>query len=647
MKIFSTLITNVMEDTTKIKNSKNMDVKKTIDSEVESQFNKEIVHFRKLGFELNNSEKKEIKNFVLNGSGEKDEKRNAIFVALTRKIEIDFDKLEAINIAISGTSVEESNALQKIFWDMKKNNDEDYDSIKNILAQTLTNTTIKLMSKGMDLRLKYNSFKNYNSSYSYHTSDGLYVQLKSHEKIYTYTEYKGNFKDLEGDDKISYLIEKNARSEKLTESEMSYLKLELNNRYSDELDNILNDMDTFEFKKLIDNAITGSDGEVREKDRDKLKLILDDIDSFKENYNKFTSELTSWNLSLQENFKTFEKSGHKHKINNDISKLLSQKIHDYILSEGKVSRLKLSSEIRLQELKQCSDRISVSIDDMDYNKTKNELKKFDNILFTLSDEGFRNTELTKNSLKHSYGINYFNARLYSVNARSVFNLLENANIGLNFSQKPDKITKWHSYYKSKSINVPGQREIHSNIFRYSKIDEIDSNANIKTRLDTCKKTDFELLARHRKRIYGYQLLNSNPINNSIRELFIGMSPSEFHKFSILNFYFRQFHSEEILSFKNFNLNLKIFFEDYGVTEFDFSASNYDLNLNVKCENPNFIKQIRKHERSYTTDLSNLGFKKITTSSSIDRVSINYEGLPPHSYLDNVEKNTFSSNQVSV
>jgi len=648
MNVTNSIKSHIKESITQFSHTQKKDAKTDTLSTLNNDIPEVIEYFQNQGYNLTKTELAGIRNFYSKAEGTKQEKLDSLKTAHTKGIELSEDKLEAVHIALSGTTVEEAKTLSRVFLELRSSGDEDYIKFKHLLARTLTNTTLKVMSKGMDLKLTVTEAVNYYAREAY-TDHGFATFTRTGESLYIDKEYTGSFLDQMNNEQLTELVEKNAKGQTLTEEELSSVKESFNERYVKTLDNLLDSMDTYGFATLIGEAVLGADGEFSDPELVILGGLPKEIKDLKTSYDSFHQGVSDLSDALQNQFGDFDQNNHTEEaFKSTIPQRLTEKLHDYILNRDESSYFKSASENDLMNLKKSADSMEIAIKEQDYAAFTDELKSFKDTMSTMSKEPFSNSKYIESRFKGPYKVLSAKPNIYTRNAKHVLNLLESANIGVEYSDDPEVIRTQRRKWKTTEIDAPIGGTFYEDTVIMTARNSIDRDGNIKNYFYASRNTKESLgiLRKHNKRIYGNGLLNIASSKFEFREFYMNMLNINSSDINILDIRFRQQEHVNILDFGNFQLDMKVYFSSYGIAWFNFHAFDYNMTLTVKSDNENLINFIKRDESRYEEQVQMMGFKNLTLQNEHIDVTIKSSTSSSSSSVF-LEKNSHTTFEVSI
>lgn len=171
---------------------------------------------------LSSNRARELKKAV-NMCSQNDERLKTIEIMKSKGIDLSEKNIEAVQLALRGTSLEDAKKLNKLFSDMCVKGDKDLENFKGLMAETIAKTTIGLIKSGLNLELSKE--KTLNQYVHVTTSAGGFASQKfSNHKRYAEI-FKGHF--IDEDPKIQSIINSLSTSPNISKSDEAYLSQNL------------------------------------------------------------------------------------------------------------------------------------------------------------------------------------------------------------------------------------------------------------------------------------------------------------------------------------------------------------------------------------------------------------------------------------
>lgn len=512
---------------------------------------------------------------------ENDEIRlKSLEIMKAKGIELSDEKIEAVQLALRGTTIEDAKKLNGILSKLCSQADKDLHKFKDIMAETLTKTTIALISNGLDLKLSKTKILNQYTKVST-SMGGYYDQKATNHKSYTEI-FKGHFKD--EDNRLECIINNLAELKTISKSDEQYLFSKLKDRYSDKLNDIIDDMNAFEFSELVCQAILGADGEL---------TVTETIE-----IDRFTSDL-----------KTFYKSSDV--FHESIQFLLNQTSQDdeyYLLLKSKLKSYTFFRE----SSPFLKENISDVLNEMIQLTDKKDIEKLKETFKQLSGNHYSNSKYLEHRFMGPFNNKDMRPHQFENVADGILSLISSANMNIQFDSEVSD-TKRYQRVSVWSNDLHSLYGCAPNPVSYSMILNQDEE---------------HIITEHNKRIKGYALLNTS-------EEYYGNFMKGNDEMFLLDFQFRYLNSYNYI----FNMRVSFFNTSPSLVSFTF----VDNNLNVDIYgNESTIERLKSTSTQFENSIKSIGSHKLSSGNTYQnsKIKTNY-------YTVFSEQSTIESFQVTV
>ena len=523
---------------------------------------------------------KRISDENLVNNNQDNQRTNTIEIMKSKGIELSNEKIEAVHLALCGTTLEDARKLNKVFTSLCEKADKDLEKFKDILADTITKTTIGLIKNGLDLKLSKTKILNQYAKVT--TSMGGYhdQRASSHKR---YTEiFKGHF--IDEDDRLETIINSLAETKDITLSNESYLFSELKDRFKDTLDSIIDDMDSYEFSQLINQAILGADGELTVTETINISRVTSEINDFKKTSDEFYYSIKSLISEINNDSKLYP--------------MLKSKLKEYLFFRESSSFLRSSTSNTLYEMIQATD-------DKDIEKL--------NLLFKeLPSNHFSNSKYLEHSFTGPFKEKNVRPHEFENVANGILSLIGHANMNIKFDSEISEIKRYQR------VTV-WTNDIYSH-YGYK--------PNPMSFSMTLSQDEKRVLTEHNKRIEGYSLLTTN-------QEYYGSFISSNDEMTLLDFQFK------FLSPHDYIFNLYVSFFNTSPSLVSFSFIENSLNINIWGEESS-IERVKNYTSVFEDKIKSIGSHKLNRSNSFKSTTVRI-----NHHTVRTEESTLDRFQVTV
>jgi len=505
---------------------------------------------------------------------------NTIEIMKAKGIELSNEKIEAVHLALCGTTLEDTQKLNKVFTSLCEKADKDLDKFKDILTETITKTTIGLIKNGLDLKLSKTSILNQYAKVT--TSIGGYhdQRASSHKR---YTEiFKGHF--IDDDDRLVSIINSLAESKEITLSNESYLFSELKDRFKDTLDEIIDNMDSYEFSELIHQAILGADGELTVTETINISRVTSEIKDFKNTSDEFYYSIEALITEAKKDSKLYP--------------MLKSKLKEYVFFRDSSSFLRSSTSNILYEMIQATD--------------EKDAEKLNLLFEKLPSNHFSNSKYLEHRYTGPFKEKNIRPHEFENVANGILSLIGHANVNIKFDSEISEIKR----YERVSVWT---NDIYS-LYGYK-----PNPMSFTTILTQDEK---RVITEHNKRIEGYSLLTTY-------KEYYGSFLNSNDEMTLLDFQFKYLSPHDYI----FNLYVSFFNTSPSLVSFSFIDNS--LTINIWGEESS-IERVKNYTSVFEDKIKSIGSHTISRSSSFKSATLRI-----NHHTVRTEESSFDRFQVTV